>query len=84
MESFLLVPGAASAADPEWPWRFDHWPQQQPWQEDAPPSALRFGGGEAPQAKRESGSRLGHITLTATSESDPTKSDTASCVAISR
>jgi hypothetical protein len=45
----LVLAGTASAADPEWPWRYDHWPQQQPWQEDAPPTALRFGGGEAPQ-----------------------------------
>ena len=46
----LLTGGAsASAAEPEWPWRLDHWPQQQPWQEDAPPTALRLGGGEAPQ-----------------------------------
>ena len=45
----LLLAGTASAADPEWPWRYDHWPQQQPWQEDAPPTALRFGGGDAPQ-----------------------------------
>jgi M6 family metalloprotease-like protein len=47
----LLGAGAATAAaqEPEWPWRYDHWPQQQPWQEDAPPTALRFGGGEAPQ-----------------------------------
>ena len=49
--AFVLLSAApASAADPEWPWRYDHWPQQQPWQEDAPSvSALRFGGGEAPQ-----------------------------------
>jgi M6 family metalloprotease-like protein len=40
----LLLAGTASAAEPEWPWRYDHWPQQQPWQEDAPVSALRFGG----------------------------------------
>jgi M6 family metalloprotease-like protein len=46
----LLLAGTASAADPQWPWRYEHWPQQQPWQEDAPPvSALRLGGGEAPQ-----------------------------------
>ena len=49
----VLVTGgtsAASAQDPEWPWRYDHWPQQQPWQQDDAPSALRFGGGgEAPQ-----------------------------------
>jgi M6 family metalloprotease-like protein len=47
----LLAGGeSAYAAEPEWPWRYDHWPQQQPWQEDAPSvSALRFGGGEAPQ-----------------------------------
>jgi len=35
-------------------------------------------------AKRESGGRLGRITLTARSESDPTRSDTATCVAVSR
>ena len=35
-------------------------------------------------AKRESGSRLGTISLTATSESDPSKSDTATCVTIAR
>jgi hypothetical protein len=35
-------------------------------------------------AKRESGSRLGQIRLTATSESDATKSDTGTCVALSR
>ena len=45
----LLCAGTAAAADPEWSWRYDHWPQQQPWQEDAPPTALRFGGGDAPQ-----------------------------------
>jgi M6 family metalloprotease-like protein len=42
----LLSGGTAAAADPEWPWRYDHWPQQQPWQEDAPASALRLGGDE--------------------------------------
>ncbi|MFB9881667.1 M6 family metalloprotease domain-containing protein [Planobispora siamensis] len=26
---------------PEHPWRLDHWPQQQPWQRDAPEAALR-------------------------------------------
>jgi hypothetical protein len=35
-------------------------------------------------AKRESGSRLGRISLTARSESDPSKSDTATCLAVSR
>ena len=47
----VLVTGgtsAASAQEPEWPWRYDHWPQQQPWQQDEAPSALRFDGGEAP------------------------------------
>ena len=35
-------------------------------------------------AKRESGSRLGQIRLTATSESDGTKSDTGTCLALAR
>ena len=35
-------------------------------------------------AKRESGSHLGRITLTATSESDPGKDDTATCLAVAR
>jgi hypothetical protein len=35
-------------------------------------------------AKRESGSRLGQIRLTATSESDGTKSDTGTCLALGR
>src|SRR5262245_46844797 len=46
----LVLAGTASAAEPEWPWRYDHWPQQQPWQSDGSSvSALRLGGGEAPQ-----------------------------------
>jgi hypothetical protein len=47
----VLAGGASAAAaadDPDWPWRYDHWPQQQPWQEDAPAAALRFGA-DAPQ-----------------------------------
>ena len=43
-----LGTGAAAAADPEWPWRYDHWPQQQPWQEDAPTTALRLADAEGP------------------------------------
>jgi hypothetical protein len=35
-------------------------------------------------ARRESGSRLGQIRLTATSESDGSKSDTGTCLALSR
>jgi hypothetical protein len=35
-------------------------------------------------AKRESGSRLRQIRLTATSESDGTKSDTGTCLALAR
>ena len=35
-------------------------------------------------AKRESGSHLGRITLTATSESDAGKDDTATCLAVAR
>ena len=35
-------------------------------------------------AKRESGSHLGRITLTATSESDASKADTATCLAVAR
>ena len=35
-------------------------------------------------AKRESGSRHGRLTLTATSESDASKADTATCVALAR
>ena len=35
-------------------------------------------------AKRESGSHLGRITLTATSESDASKTDTATCLALAR
>ncbi|WP_068925242.1 M6 family metalloprotease domain-containing protein [Planobispora rosea] len=27
--------------EPEHPWRLEHWPQQQPWQQDGPPAALR-------------------------------------------
>ena len=40
----LLPAGVASAAppDPEHPWRYDHWPQQQPWQQDRPLSALQL------------------------------------------
>ncbi len=30
-----VVPAAAQA-DPLHPWQFDHWPQQQPWQEQGP------------------------------------------------
>ena len=35
-------------------------------------------------AKRESGSHVGRITLTATSESDASKDDTATCLAVAR
>jgi hypothetical protein len=35
-------------------------------------------------AKRESGSHLGRITLTATSESDASRDDTATCLAVAR
>ena len=35
-------------------------------------------------AKRESGSHIGRITLTATSESDGSRSDTATCLAVAR
>jgi hypothetical protein len=35
-------------------------------------------------AKRESGSRLGQIRLTATSESDGSKSDIGTCLALAR
>src|SRR5688572_2325592 len=48
----VLLCGASAPAlaqeEPEWPWRYDHWPQQQPWQEDAPRTALRLDG-DAPQ-----------------------------------
>lgn len=49
-------------------------------------AAAEFGEteGVTVYAKRDSGSRLGRITLTATSESDATKSDAASCLAIAR
>jgi M6 family metalloprotease-like protein len=38
---------AAPSKDPRWPWRYDHWPRQQPWQQDAPGafSALRSADG---------------------------------------
>ncbi|GIH76514.1 peptidase M6 [Planobispora longispora] len=32
---------AEPSPDPEHPWRLDHWPQQQPWQQDGPAAALR-------------------------------------------
>jgi hypothetical protein len=35
-------------------------------------------------AKRDSGSHLGRITLTASSESDASKDDTATCLAVAR
>ncbi|MDF5758128.1 M6 family metalloprotease domain-containing protein [Spongiactinospora sp. TRM90649] len=36
------VPAAAEPpAPPEHPWRYDHWPQQQPWQSDGQVAALR-------------------------------------------
>ena len=35
-------------------------------------------------ARRDSGSRIGRITLTATSESDGSKSDTGTCLALAR
>ncbi|GAA1011999.1 peptidase M6 [Acrocarpospora pleiomorpha] len=38
---------AEPAPDPELPWRYDHWPQTQPWQQDAPGAAqLRSLGGQ--------------------------------------
>ncbi|MEV1244331.1 M6 family metalloprotease domain-containing protein [Nonomuraea sp. NPDC049750] len=51
-----LVATPASAApptdDPEYPWRQNHWPQTQPWQQDAPSDAQslrsRSVGGIAP------------------------------------
>ena len=50
----LLPAGVATAAsaappDPEHPWRYDHWPQQQPWQQDRPLSTLQLRR-EAPPA----------------------------------
>ena len=53
----LLLAGTASAADPEWPWRYDHWPQQQPWQEDAPAGAAvrRRPGGRRSRSTRRTG-----------------------------
>ncbi|SEG39144.1 M6 family metalloprotease domain-containing protein [Nonomuraea solani] len=42
--SLMATPAsAAPPADPEYPWRQNHWPQTQPWQRDAPPDgqALR-------------------------------------------
>ncbi|MCG5213873.1 M6 family metalloprotease domain-containing protein [Streptosporangium sp. KLBMP 9127] len=44
----LLPVGLAAAPasaepppEPAHPWRYDHWPQQQPWQQDAPASTLK-------------------------------------------
>ncbi|MFC5822235.1 M6 family metalloprotease domain-containing protein [Nonomuraea insulae] len=35
--SLMATPAsAAPPADPEYPWRQDHWPQTQPWQSDTP------------------------------------------------
>ncbi|MBG0830714.1 M6 family metalloprotease domain-containing protein [Planomonospora sp. ID67723] len=43
------IPASAEPApDPEHPWRLNHWPQQQPWQQDAPATALRGGRPGAP------------------------------------
>ncbi|MEV7013128.1 M6 family metalloprotease domain-containing protein [Streptosporangium sp. NPDC051022] len=41
---------AAPAPDPEYPWRLDHWPQTQPWQQDEPADAALRGkpGGPSP------------------------------------
>ncbi|WP_062428947.1 M6 family metalloprotease domain-containing protein [Herbidospora daliensis] len=37
--------------DTETPWRYDHWPQTQPWQQDEPASALRTLGGHSDMPK---------------------------------
>jgi M6 family metalloprotease-like protein len=34
--ALTATPVAAQPADPEHPWRQDHWPQTQPWQRDQP------------------------------------------------
>jgi M6 family metalloprotease-like protein len=48
---FTAVPASAEPPPaPEHPWRYDHWPQRQPWQQDESASALRSQqrGGPAP------------------------------------
>ncbi|RVX43265.1 M6 family metalloprotease-like protein [Nonomuraea polychroma] len=43
--SLLATPAsAAPPADPEHPWRRDHWPQTQPWQSDTPLDAQTLRG----------------------------------------
>lgn len=38
MSAFAVSPASSAPnADPVEPWRYDHWPQQQPWQQDARP-----------------------------------------------
>nr|WP_062333383.1 M6 family metalloprotease domain-containing protein [Herbidospora sakaeratensis] len=37
--------------DTETPWRYDHWPQTQPWQQDEPAAALRTLGGHSDMPK---------------------------------
>ncbi len=38
--SLMTAPAsAASPDDPKYPWRQDHWPQTQPWQQDGPDEA---------------------------------------------
>ena len=47
MSAFAVSPASSapntSTADPVDPWRYDHWPQTQPWQQDSRPQpAARF------------------------------------------
>ncbi|GAB1822624.1 M6 family metalloprotease domain-containing protein [Herbidospora sp. RD11066] len=37
--------------DPETPWRYNHWPQTQPWQQDEPAAMMRTLGGHSDMPK---------------------------------
>ncbi|MEU7000647.1 M6 family metalloprotease domain-containing protein [Nonomuraea sp. NPDC046570] len=51
LAALVLIPVGLSAtpasaeppSDPEHPWRYNHWPQTQPWQQDAAPDAALRG-----------------------------------------
>ncbi|HWM11755.1 MAG TPA: M6 family metalloprotease domain-containing protein [Solirubrobacteraceae bacterium] len=56
------VSAPAVAQEPEWPWRYDHWPKQQPWQDDGPRIALRAGDEAPPPIDPQNWKNPDHMT----------------------
>ncbi|PZG50756.1 peptidase M6 [Spongiactinospora gelatinilytica] len=57
------VPAAAEPPpQPEHPWRYDHWPQAQPWQSDGPGARIRVAAGDPAPIDPQNWKNPDHMT----------------------